>query len=105
MEDLFREYEIRHCRLLKMSALGVVLESLKGLARNGCVDLLCGEANLEECSRSELELESRRIARQHFWRTVSWQAKKNIHPWIHQMPTEMEQLPSPGKNSIHSVRG
>jgi FkbM family methyltransferase len=93
LERLFQEYEIRHCRLLKITALGATYESLKGFKRNGCVDLLCGEVHLEECSRSKLELESKRIARQHFWRTIARQANGTVYSWLHQMPTTIERLP------------
>jgi FkbM family methyltransferase len=93
LEQLFQEYKIRHCRLLKISAPGAILETLKGFTRSGFVDLLCGEVDLEECSRSKLELESRRIARQHFWRTFSLQANEIFYSWLHQMPTGMERLP------------
>ena len=45
LEQLFQEYEIRHCRLMKITAPGAIHESLKGFTRSGCVDLLCGEVD------------------------------------------------------------
>ena len=88
LEQLFEEYEIGHCRLLKITAQGAVHESLKGFTRSGCVDLLCGEADLGDCSRVKLEMASWRIARQHFWRTFARQANGTVHFWIQELPRE-----------------
>jgi tRNA A58 N-methylase Trm61 len=94
LEQLFREHEIRHCRVLKITAPGTVQETLNGFAKSGCVDLLCGEVNLEECSRANLEVASWRIARQHFWRTIDRGGDGTVCSWLHQMPTEMERPPA-----------
>jgi FkbM family methyltransferase len=91
LEQLFQEYGIEHCRLLKMTAPGAIQESLQSFTRSGCVDLLCGEADLADCSRVQLEAASWRIARQHFWRTTARNADQTVYSWIHQMPTEIEQ--------------
>ncbi len=91
LDQLFQEYAIRHCRLLKMTALGAIQEILKGFTHSGCVDLLCGEVDLEDCSRVRLEMASWRIARQHFWRTLGQHAHGTVHPWIHQLPSRIEQ--------------
>ena len=80
LEQLFQEFDIRHCRLMKITAPGAIQESLKGFTRGGCVDLLCGEVDFGDCSRAKLELVSWRIARQHFWRTIAGkQAELFIH--------------------------
>lgn len=91
LEQLFREYQIAHCRLLKITAPGAIKESLNGFMRSGCVDLLCGEVDLGDCSRVQLEMASWRIARQHFWRTIVRQANGTAHSWLQQIPTEIEQ--------------
>lgn len=91
LEQIFQEYKIRHCRLLKITALGVVQETLKGFARSGCVDLLCGEVDLGDCSLVQLEMASWRIARQHFWRTIARQASGTVHSWRHHIPTGIER--------------
>lgn len=91
LEQLFQEYKIRHCRLLKITALGAVQETLKGFTRSGYVDLLCGEVDLGDCSLVQLEMASWRIARQHFWRTIARQAHGTVHSRLHQMPTGIEQ--------------
>ncbi len=67
LEELFDKHEIRHCRLLKITAPGSVLDILKGFNRSGCVDLLCGEADFDDGSRAKLEVASWSIARQHFF--------------------------------------
>ena len=87
LEQLFQEYEIEHCRLLKMTAPGAIRESLQSFTRSGCVDFLCGEVDLADCSRVQLETVSWRIARQHFWRTTAQHADRTVNSWIHQMPT------------------
>jgi glycosyltransferase involved in cell wall biosynthesis len=89
LEDLFRDHEIRHCRVLKISAPGAVQETLNGFAKRGSVDLLCGEVNVEECSRANLEVASWRIARQHFWRIIC-RGAEGTGSWLHQMPAEIE---------------
>ncbi|MBA2409200.1 MAG: FkbM family methyltransferase [Gammaproteobacteria bacterium] len=94
LEQLFQEYDISYCRLLKINAPGAVRGSLKAFTRSGCVDLLCGEVNLEDCSRAKLEMASWTIARQHFWRTVTRQPDGPVYSWIQQLPTEIERLPS-----------
>jgi FkbM family methyltransferase len=91
LEQLFQEYQISHCRLLKITAPGAIHESLNGFTRSGCVDLLCGEVDLGDCSRVQLEMASWRIARQHFWRTIVWQANGTVHSWLQQTPTGIEQ--------------
>ena len=66
LEQLFQEYQISHCRLLKITAPGAIHGSLNGFTRSGCVDLLCGEVDLGDCSRVQLEMASWRIARPAF---------------------------------------
>jgi len=88
LEQLFEQYGIRHCRLMKITAPGAVSESLKGLTRSRCVDYLCGEVDLQDCSRVKLEAESWRIARQHFWRTIDRRANGTMRSWIHGRPEE-----------------
>lgn len=90
LEELFQQYDIHHCRLMKVTALGAVQESLKSFNRGGCVDFLCGEADFRDCSRVQLESASWRIARQHFWRTYARQGNRTIHSWIHHLPNEYE---------------
>ncbi|MEP6891902.1 MAG: FkbM family methyltransferase, partial [Nitrospirota bacterium] len=87
LEQLFQEYAIRHCRLLKITATGVIHKVLNGFTRRGCVDLLCGEVDLGDCSRVQLEMASWRIARQHFWQTIVRQANGTVHSRLHKMPT------------------
>jgi FkbM family methyltransferase len=97
LEDIFSEYDISHCRLLKMTALGAVRGSLQEFTRSGCVDLLCGEADLEDCSQVALEMASWRIARQHFWRTVARNPTGTVYSWIQQVPrlsSDQAHLPS-----------
>lgn len=90
VEQLFQRYGIRKCRLLKVTAPGAIHEFFQGFTRRGCIDLLCGEVDLEDCSRPKLEMESWRIARQHFWRTIERRVNANIDSWIHQIPTEID---------------
>jgi FkbM family methyltransferase len=66
--ELFDKHGIRHCRLLKLTAPGNVLDILTGFNRSGCVDLLCGEAVVDDGGRAKLEAASWSVARQHFWR-------------------------------------
>jgi polysaccharide biosynthesis protein PslF len=105
LERLFQEYDIRHCRLLKMTAPGAIQESLQGFTRTGCVDLLCGEVDLADCNQVKLEMASWRIARQHFWRTFDSRAHRTAHSWIHRMPTEIEQLPAKTSSSANLPSG
>jgi FkbM family methyltransferase len=91
LEQLFQEYQISHCRLLKITALGAIHGSLTVFTRSGCVDLLCGEVDLGDCSRVQLEMASWTLARQHFWRTIDRQAHGTVCAWIHQIPTGIEQ--------------
>jgi FkbM family methyltransferase len=97
LEELFDKHEIRHCRLLKITAPGSVLNILKGFNRSGCVDLLCGEADFDDDSRAKLEVASWSIARQHFFRIRDKQAAANSVPWIHQLPIGCEDPPSESK--------
>ena len=92
LERLFQEHGIRHCRLLKITAPGAIQESLRAFMRSGCVDLLCGEVDLRDCSLAKLEVASWRIARQHFWRTIAKETNGTADSWIHQLPTEIERL-------------
>ena len=97
LEELFDKHEIRHCRLLKITAPGSVLDILKGFNRSGRVDLLCGEADFDDDSRAKLKVASWSIARQHFFRTRDKQAAANSVPWIHQLPIGCEDPPSESK--------
>jgi len=90
LNGLFDEYDIRHCRLLKMTAPGAIRESLSALSRDGCVDLLCGEVDLDDCSRAQLEMLSWRIARQHFWRIARQQGTRRGASWIQRGPATIE---------------
>lgn len=91
LEQLFQEFEIRHCRLMKITATGAIHESLSGFIRSGCVDLLCGEVDFQECSRAGLEMASWRIARQYFWRATDQQTQGTPRPWVHQTPGPIER--------------
>jgi hypothetical protein len=82
LDQLFEDYGISHCRLLKITAPGAVKGSLRGFTKSRSVDLLCGEVDLRDCSQIQLELASWRIARQHFWRMVAGNGS-NMHRWIH----------------------
>jgi FkbM family methyltransferase len=90
LEVLFDKHEIRHCRLLKITTPGSVLDILKQFKRRGCVDLLCGDTDFADGSRPKLEMVSWSIARQHFWRIRDRQAAADVVPWIHQLPTGCE---------------
>jgi FkbM family methyltransferase len=90
LDQIFQEYKIRHCRLLKITALGAVQETLQGFTGSGCVDLLCGEVDLTDCSLAQLEMASWRIARQHFWRTIAPQPSGSVHSWRHHIRTGIE---------------
>lgn len=88
LERLLQDCRIRHCRLLKITAPGVVGDSLRALKRTGCIDFLCGEVDVDDCSRAELEFSSWRIARQHFWRTP---AQGDITSgWLQRLPDRIE---------------
>jgi FkbM family methyltransferase len=86
LEEVFREFDIRHCRVLKMTAPGAIRESLHALRRDQCIDLLCGEVDLSDCSKAHIEAASWRIARQHFWRTSVLQGDRIVSSWIHDTP-------------------
>ncbi len=103
LEQLFSEHSIEYCRLLKMHAEGAVDESLAAFTRRGCVDLLCGQADLTDCSRVRLESASWRIARQHFWRIHNSGVDGGAWSWMHQMPTKME-CPPPESTAIGSYK-
>jgi len=105
LEKLFHKLEIRYCRLLKIETRGGVWDTLKGFDRSGCVDLLCGEVDSEECSRAKLEMVSWRIARQHFWRIRGGQAAANTMSWIHQIPNRCEILPEELKSFTRASGG
>jgi FkbM family methyltransferase len=90
LEELFHKHDIRHCRLLKITAPGSVLDILKQFGLSRCVDLLCGEVDSEDCSLAKLEIVSWGIARQHFWRIRDRQVAVNTVPWIQQLPTGCE---------------
>jgi FkbM family methyltransferase len=96
LEQLFQDHDIQHCRVLKITAPGAIHESLRGFTRSGSVDLICGEVDLEDCSKVNLESASWRIARQHFWRTVARHAPGSVRSWIHQIPMAIERLPASG---------
>jgi FkbM family methyltransferase len=91
LEALFDKCEIRHCRLLKITAPGSVLDILKQFKGRRSVDLLCGEADINEGSRAKLEMVSWSIARQHFLRIRSKQVDAHAVPWILQLPTGCEE--------------
>jgi hypothetical protein len=76
---------------LAITALEAIHGSVTGFRRSGCVDLLCGEVDLGDCSRVQLEMASWRIAHQHFWRTIARQANGTVHSWLQQIPTGIEQ--------------
>ena len=112
LAELFDKHGIRHCRLLKLIAPGNVLDILTGFKRSGCVDLLCGEADVYDGGRAKLEVVSWSIARQHFWRIqdrqgadrqganrqgVDRHGPAKSAPWIHQLPTGCEEPPSESK--------
>lgn len=92
LERFFQEHEIRHCRLLKITAPGVVRASLHAFRRTGCVDLLCGEADSEDCTRAQLEFASWRIARQYFWRTTSRGGSGTVNACLHRLPEAIEPV-------------
>jgi FkbM family methyltransferase len=92
LQQLFEDFRIAHCRILKITAPGAAYPALNSFRRSGTVDLLCGEVDVEECSRPGLEEASWRIARQHFWRTVARRANGTVSSWLHQGPTEIDRL-------------
>jgi FkbM family methyltransferase len=91
LEQLFLEYGISHCRLLKVTAPGAVGECLKGAGNTVAVDLLCGEVDFVDTTLVQLEAASWRIARQHFWRTITQQGTRMVHHWIHEFPSRIDQ--------------
>src|SRR5262249_708672 len=112
LAGFFAKHGIRHCRLLNLTAPGNVLDILTGFKRSGCVDLLCGEADVDDGGRAKLEVASWSIARQHFWRIqdrqgadrqgpnrqgVDRHGPAKSAPWIHQLPTGCEEAPSESK--------
>ena len=90
LEQLFQNYAIAHCRLLKMTALGAAYIALESFKRKGAIDLLCGEIDLRECSKAKLKMISWQIARQHFWRTIAKSTDAGAHSWTQQLPREGE---------------
>ncbi len=91
LEQVFQHYRIGHCRLLKITAPGAVQESLNSFTRTGQIDLLCGEVDFGECNRVQLETACWKIARHHFWRTISHHGHNTKHHWIHEIPSWIEQ--------------
>jgi len=114
LAELFDKHEIRHCRLLKLTASGNVLDILTRFNRSGCVDLLCGEADVDDGGRVKLEVASWSIARQHFWRIQDTQGvdrqggdppgEAESVPWIHQLPTGCEDPSSESKTPTCASR-
>jgi glycosyltransferase EpsH len=100
LDQLFEEHDLQRCRLLKITAPGAVREVLDSLSGSERVDLLCGEAMLDDCSRARLEMASWRVARQFFWRTVSRMGEDAVHSWAHQMPHAIES-----ESSVSGTRG
>jgi FkbM family methyltransferase len=88
LERLFQKCSIAHCRLLKVTAPGVSYTALEAFRKKGAIDLLCGEINLQECSKAKLKMVSWQIARQHFWRTIGSQHPGAEHAWTQQLPRE-----------------
>ena len=93
LEEVFQEYRIPHCRMLKISALGAVRESIEAFSHRGRIDFLCGEVDLKDCSQARLETVSQKIARHHFWRTFDSRPGATCDPWIHQAPSQIERSP------------
>jgi FkbM family methyltransferase len=87
LAQLFRDHDIRRCRVLKISAPGAVRESLSVLRTGRCVDLLCGEVDVRDCGSVDIEAASWRVARQHFWRIEAQQGKRTVRSWLHDAPT------------------
>ncbi|MCC2642053.1 MAG: putative Glycosyl transferase, group 1 [Nitrospira sp.] len=92
LEGLFRKFDIVHCRLLKVTALGATHRALESFQRRGSIDLLCGEIDLRECSKARLEMISWQIARQHFWRTIPKPSEGGSNSWMQQLPRNIESL-------------
>jgi polysaccharide biosynthesis protein PslF len=86
LDQFFQNYEIEHCRVLKLNAIGAIQECLDGFTRKGCVDFLTGEMEFEDCRRVRLEMASWRIARQHFWRILDGQKNGSTAAWFQQLP-------------------
>jgi len=107
LAEVFDKHGIRHCRLLNLTAPGNVLDILTGFNRSGCVDLLCGEADVDDGGRAKLEVASWSIARQHFWwiqdrQGADRQGEAKSVPWIHQLPTGCEDPPSESKTPMRA---
>jgi FkbM family methyltransferase len=100
LEQLFQEHGIARCRFLKITAPGAIEEILPGIT-SGSVDLICGEADLADCNRVQLEIGSWRIARQQFWRTVEQRGKQTVHSWIYHLPMASDYVPS---NNSYRIR-
>jgi FkbM family methyltransferase len=83
LDALFRDFDIRHCRVVKMTAPGVIRESLQSFTRDDAIDLLCGEVDVRDCSKAHLEAASWRLARQHFWRLAVPRRVGTVAAWIH----------------------
>lgn len=90
LDQLFQEHAIHHCRVLKINAPGAVGAILGRFARTASVDLLCGEASYDDCSRVKLEAASWRVARQHFWRTIGRRRGMAVYGWLHRLPVGIE---------------
>jgi FkbM family methyltransferase len=90
LDGLFEKFNISHCRLLKMTALGAAYAALEAFRKRGSIDLLCGEIDLRECSKAKLQMISWQIARQHFWRTITRTTNGDQHTWIHELPRKGE---------------
>jgi FkbM family methyltransferase len=90
IERLCRSYGIAHCRMLKISARGVVKEVLESLPGSVAVDYLCGEVDLEECGKATLEAASWRSARHFFWRTMADTGEGRVWSCVQQLPQGLE---------------
>lgn len=93
LERLFDRYGLRYCRLLKLTAPGAVPAALAAFGRSHCVDLLCGEAELDPGGPARLESESWRIARQHFWRIAVRRGERLVQSWLQRLPEGMAAAP------------
>jgi FkbM family methyltransferase len=100
LEQLFEDQRIRYCRVLKITAPGVVGDTLGAFARRDCVDLLCGEVDLADCSTVKLEAASWRISRQHFWRTIDARMRPTAYLWNHRAPGGIERLPAAALSTL-----
>lgn len=100
LEQLYAQYGLEHCRLLKITAPGVTTRALRAFQRRRSVDLLCGEVDLDRCQRVQIEGESWRIARQHFWRTLVRDGGSAQTGWIQELPREPGWEPSAGRAAV-----